>query len=69
METSASDSPASPSNLGVNQSDSFSPVTVHMDNALGALFLGITTLVLFIALMRAEARNRALAAQLAASHP
>jgi hypothetical protein len=44
----------------------YSPVTVHQDDTIGAIFLGITALALIIAFVRAEARQRALLAQLAA---
>lgn len=38
----------------------YSPVTVDMPEAIGAIFLGITVLILLVALLRAEGRNRAL---------
>jgi hypothetical protein len=40
--------------------DTFNPVTVLMHNTLGAIFLGILTIILLIGWMRAEARNRKL---------
>ncbi len=42
----------------------YSPVTVYMEDSLGAIFLGILSGILLIGWMRAEARNRALLAEL-----
>jgi hypothetical protein len=42
----------------------YSPVTVHVHDTLGALFLGIFAGILLISWVRAEARNRALITQL-----
>lgn len=42
----------------------YSPVTVYMQDSLGAIFLGFLSGVLLIGWMRAEARNRILVAKL-----
>ena len=38
----------------------YSPVTVYMEDSLGAIFLGVAAVVLLIGWMRAEARLRTL---------
>lgn len=43
----------------------YSPVNVHANETIGSVFLGIVALVLLIAFLRAEARNRRLQSQLA----
>ncbi len=43
----------------------YSPVNVHANETIGSVFLGILALVLLIAFLRAEARNRRLQSQLA----
>jgi len=55
-------SPETPAGLG-RYAETFSPVTVT--EATGATFLGIIALILLIALLRAQARNRQLEVQLA----
>jgi hypothetical protein len=67
MEPLASNSPASPANADGPKPGTYSPVTVYQEDTIGAIFLGILTFTLFIAFMRAEARNRALLAQLASA--
>jgi hypothetical protein len=42
----------------------YSPVDVKMDNTLGAIFLGVLSVILLFVLLREQARNRALLAQL-----
>ena len=42
----------------------YQTVRVNMREAIGTSFLGIVALVLLVALLRAEARNRALLARL-----
>lgn len=42
----------------------YSPVNINASEAIGSLFLGVLALVLLIALLRAEARNRRLLSQL-----
>lgn len=42
----------------------YSPVTVYMEDTMGAIFLGFLAGVLLIGWMRAEARYRALIAEL-----
>lgn len=42
----------------------YSPVTVHMDDTVGATFLGILAVIMLIGWRRAEARNRQLMQQL-----
>ena len=44
-----------------------SPVTVHHLDTVGAIFLGIMSIMLLGALMRSENRNRALVSELAAA--
>jgi hypothetical protein len=44
--------------------DHYNPVTNKMIDTVGAIFLGVLALILLIALLRAQARNRALVAQL-----
>ena len=39
-------------------------ITVTVEDSVGAIFLGMLTLILLVALLRAQARNRKLAAQL-----
>jgi hypothetical protein len=65
MEISTNTSPDNPPAAGGSRGDNFSPVTVHQEDTIGAIFLGIVSIALFVALMRAEARNRALTARLA----
>ncbi|MCL4869789.1 MAG: hypothetical protein KJ063_12550 [Anaerolineae bacterium] len=43
----------------------YSPINVHVNETIGSVFLGIVALVLLIALLRAEVRNRRLQSQLA----
>lgn len=38
----------------------YSPVTIHVQETVGVVFLGVLALTLLIALLRAEARHRAL---------
>jgi len=66
LDTSAGSSPEPQAAQGGNRSDNFSPVTVHQEDTIGAIFLGVMALALFAALLRAEARSQHLAAQLAA---
>jgi hypothetical protein len=40
-------------------SETFSPITVHMTDSVGAIFLGLLALALLAALLRAQARLRA----------
>jgi len=40
-------------------SETFSPITVHMTDSIGAIFLGLMALVLLAALLRCQARLRA----------
>jgi hypothetical protein len=42
----------------------YNPVTVHMEDTVGVVFLGILALALLIALLRALERNRVLMTQL-----
>jgi len=42
----------------------YSPVTVYMEDTLGAIFLGILAVILLIGWRRAESRNRRLMDQL-----
>jgi len=42
----------------------YSPVTVTVKDSLGAIFLGILSVILLVGWMRAEARNRILINQL-----
>lgn len=42
----------------------YSPVTVHVEDTVGATFLGILAVILLIGWRRAEARNRRLVQQL-----
>ena len=42
----------------------YSPVTVYMEDSLGAIFLGILAVIFLISWRRAEARNRRLMDQL-----
>lgn len=44
----------------------YSPVTVHQEDTIGAIFLGLIAFSLLVALLRLAASHRALAAQLAA---
>lgn len=46
--------------------DHFNPVDVTVSEAVGASFLGLLALLLLIALLRSQARNRKLLRQLAA---
>lgn len=46
----------------------YNPVTVYMEDSLGAIFLGLFAGVLLIGWMRAEARNRRLIAELEQTH-
>jgi hypothetical protein len=41
----------------------YSPVTVYMEDSLGAIFLGILAVILLVGWRRAEMRYRALAKQ------
>lgn len=41
--------------------ETFSPITVHMTDSVGAIFLGLIALALLAALLRSQARLRALA--------
>ena len=38
----------------------YSPVTIHVQDTVGVVFLGVLALTLLIALLRAEARHRTL---------
>jgi len=38
----------------------FSAVTVHINENIGAIFLGIVSLILIVALLKSEQRNRLL---------
>lgn len=40
------------------------PIDVSVNNTVGALFLGVVALILLVAFLREEARNRALTAKL-----
>lgn len=40
----------------------FNPVTLHSSEAVGTLFLGLTTIILLIALLRLQKKYRQLAA-------
>ena len=42
----------------------YSPVTVNMEDSIGAVFLGILAVILLIGWRRAESRNRRLIKQL-----
>jgi hypothetical protein len=44
----------------------YSPVTVHMEDTVGVVFLGILASMLLIALLRASARSCALMARFSA---
>ena len=46
----------------------YSPVTVYMEDSLGAIFLGLLAGILLVGWMRTEARYRALLVQLEATH-
>jgi len=39
-------------------SETFSPITVHMTDSIGAIFLGLMALALLAALLRCQARLR-----------
>jgi hypothetical protein len=67
MDIPSSTGPPSPPVPDGPKPGTYSPVTVDMKDTLGAIFLGIVTLTLLIAFMRAEARSRGLLAQLAAA--
>ena len=45
--------------------DHYNPVDVTVSEAVGTTFLGLFTLILLIALLRSQARNRELLRQLA----
>jgi len=66
LDASTGSSPEPQAAQGGNRSDNFSTVKVHQEDTVGAIFLGVMALALFVALLRAEARSRHLAAQLAA---
>ena len=66
LDTNTSSSPEHPANAVGGKGDNFSPVSVRQNDTVGAIFLGIIAIALFVALRRAEARYRELAAQLAA---
>jgi hypothetical protein len=47
----------------------FSPVTVHNQDTIGATYLGLIAIMLLAAFLRSEARNRELVKKLAAVLP
>jgi hypothetical protein len=46
----------------------YSPVTVYLTDTLGAVFLGVLTVILLIGWMRSEARHRAFLPQKENNH-
>jgi hypothetical protein len=47
-----------------NEANSHRSVSVHQDDTVGAIFLGLLALVLAVAYIRSEARQRSLLAQI-----
>ena len=68
METRTIEKPAMPATLNGHTPGTYSPVSVQQEDTIGAIFLGIITVTLLIALFRAEARNRALMAKFFEAH-
>jgi hypothetical protein len=60
MEPSAYSQQVTPSTTHEPKPGTYSPVTVHQEDTVGAIFLGVVSLILLIVFVRAEARNRAL---------
>jgi hypothetical protein len=67
MEMRTIETPALPAALNGHTPSTYSPVTVQQQDTLGAIFLGILTVTLLVAYLRAEARNRTLMAKLSAA--
>ncbi len=64
METTVPNDPAA---FPAGPASIYNPVTVTVNDSTGAVFLGVIALALLVAFIRAEARYRALLAQMAAA--
>jgi hypothetical protein len=67
MDMRTIEKPAMPAALNGHTPSTYSPVTVQQQDTLGAIFLGILTVTLLVAYLRAEARSRALLAKVLAT--
>jgi hypothetical protein len=63
-DTMMAETKSQPAGNGQARSGANNPIDVNANNTVGALFLGIVSLVLLVAFLREEARNRALMARL-----
>ena len=64
MSTNENNIPVHGDQTPLVNSGNYSPVTVTVKDSLGAIFLGILSVILLVGWMRTEARYRALTTQL-----
>ena len=64
MSTNEDHVPAGEDKTPLVSPGNYSPVTVYMEDSIGAVFLGILAVILLIGWRRAESRNRVLKNQL-----
>ena len=66
METQTVETPKEKAAPSVVTPSGYSEVTVRQEDTIGAIFLGLVSVILMFAYFRAEARNRGLLAKAAA---
>ena len=60
MSTNAENVPTSEDKTPSVSPGNYSPVTVYMEDSIGAIFLGILAVIFLVSWRRAESRNRRL---------